>query len=280
MSRFVLPLLAVGLTISLLAFAANGGWRPGQALEQALLFHPAPYPKSWLPPPNGFPVEDVWLQSADGDRLHAWWVAQPCSRGAILYLHGNAGNVSHWLASAYMLSKQLGESLLIVDYPGYGRSTGTPSEEGCYAAARAARDWLVNAKQVAQRDVILFGQSLGGGVATQLAMEQPPRALVLVKTFTSIPDVAKKSWISSASASLVKNRFASIDKVGKCRCPVFVAHGDQDRVIPLAQGQQLYKAARQPKQFLLLKGSGHNDLLPMSFYGELRGFLTVDSGAP
>jgi fermentation-respiration switch protein FrsA (DUF1100 family) len=252
---------------------SSSAWRPGQVLEYSLLFHPARSTESWLPPPAALQVQDVWLRTPDGTRIHAWWFPQPGAQGAVLFCHGNAGNLSHRTQMIAGLIRSLGESVLIFDYPGYGKSAGRPSEAGCYAAADATYDWLTQVAGIPGEQVVLFGESLGGGVATELASRRPHRALVLVKTFTSIPDMARQHWLTSASSGLVQNRFDNLAKIGGCARPVFIAHGDRDRVIPLSQGQELYRKAREPKQFFLLEGSDHNDPLPTAFFASLQAFL-------
>jgi len=253
--------------------SSSSSWSPGQALETSLLFHPIKASEGWLAPPADLPVEDVCLHAADGNRIHAWWLARSGSQGAILFCHGNGGNLSYWRPTMAAFVNMLGQSVLIFDYPGYGRSEGKPSEPGCYAAADAAYDWLVQAKRKRPELITLFGESLGGGVATDLAARKPHRALVLTKTFTSVPDMAKKSPLTSASASLVRNQFDNLDKIGRCSGPIFIAHGDRDRLIPLSQGQKIFRAAPQPKQFFLLQGCDHNDPYPADFYTALAKFL-------
>jgi fermentation-respiration switch protein FrsA (DUF1100 family) len=251
----------------------NTSWQPLRAFETAMVFHPATANESW----EEFPVRafrDVWLQTADGVRIHAWWLPMEGATGAVLYCHGNAGNLSHRGFPVFKLANGLRESVLIFDYPGYGKSAGAPSEAGCYAAALAAYDWLTVTKQIPSDRIVLFGESLGGGVATELAIRRPQRALVLVKTFTSVPNMARQSWFTSASAALVRNEFDNLAKIGRCPAPIFIAHGDRDEVIPLTHGQQLYKAAPSPKNFCLLKGSRHNDPLPDYFIADLCRFLS------
>ncbi|OAI54843.1 hypothetical protein AYO44_03210 [Planctomycetaceae bacterium SCGC AG-212-F19] len=268
--------LAAGLVAVSTALGWSFPWRPLQTLETALVFHPTPASESWVDPPEEMHVEDVWLTTPDGTRIHAWWAPVWTASGAILYCHGNAGNLSHRLGNIFRLSTMLGESVLIFDYPGYGKSDGAPSEGGCYAAGQAAYDWLTDNKRIPPEHIVLFGKSLGGGLATELALHRPHRALVLVKTFTSVPNMARRSWLTSASASMVHNEFDNLAKIGRCPGPVYVAHGDRDQVIPLAQGQQLFTAAPSPKRFFLLKGAGHNDPLPADFLADLAGFLAAN----
>lgn len=266
----------LGLFMLLPLGSVRAGWwpssaKPLQRLERSLLFHPVRDTEHWLP--QGWAIEDVWLQTPNGTRIHAWWLPRPGATGAVLYCHGNAGNLSQRGQIVAVMSRQLNESVLIFDYPGYGKSEGQPDEAGCYAAALAAYDWLTQTKQVPAERIVLFGKSLGGGVAAELASRMPHRALVLVKTFTSIPDAAREHWLTFSSSVLVRNKFDTLAKMGKCRQPLFLAHGDRDELIPLAQAQQLLQAAPEPKQFMLLKGAGHNDPLPLEFWTRLADFL-------
>ncbi len=257
-------------------------------LENWLLYHPARYTDSWQAPPPG-QVEDVALQSADGTRLHAWWCPtasggrQPPgneSRGAMLYCHGNAGNLSHRADAIRDWQKEMGGAVLIFDYPGYGRSEGKPSEAGCYAAAEAAYDWLVADKQVRPHDIVILGRSLGGGVATHLASQRRHGALVLFSTFTSIPDVAQALYPWLPCRWLVRNRFDNLARIGQCTQPVFFAHGTEDSLVPLAQGEKVFEAANEPKEFLTMPGMGHDAPLSPAFYHALRNFLAKVEPSP
>jgi hypothetical protein len=241
-------------------------------LENALLYHPMAAKTGWVAPPAGHPVEDVWVQTKDG-RIHGWWFSRPGATGALLYCHGNAGNLSHRGPFIPELLDALNESVLIFDYPGYGKSEGKPSEAGCYAAADAMYDWLTQTKQVRGERVILYGKSLGGGVATDVAVRRPHRALVLVKSFTSIPDMAQRQFPFLPARWLVRNRFDNLDKLPRCQRPVAIAAGDRDELVPLWIGEKLLAAVSCPKRFFLLKGSRHNDPLPADFLADLAAFL-------
>lgn len=240
--------------------------------EDRLIFFPCPAATNWRPPPADVPVQDVWFDTAHG-RVHGWWLPRPGIAGALLYCHGNAGNLSQRGLLALALQQTLNESVLIVDYPGYGKSEGAPSEAGCYAAGDAAYLWLTETQKIPPERVILFGKSLGGGVATELASRRPHRALVLVKTFTSIPDLAQHLYPFFPARWLARNRFESLSRIARCSGPVLIAHGDRDGSIPYAQGRRLYDAAPEPKRFLVLPDCDHNDALPPVFYAELAGFL-------
>src|SRR5436190_7397734 len=163
------------------------------SLENWFLFHPAPA-DHWDPPPSEIRAQDVEFVLDNGVTIHAWWCPTESwepSRGALLYCHGNAGNLSFRGPNIARFQQSLGIAVLIFDYPGFGRSTGRPTEAGCYAAADAAYDWLIAKQNIAPNDVVLYGRSLGGAVATELATRKPPRALVLASSFTSIPDMAQ-----------------------------------------------------------------------------------------
>ena len=205
----------------------------------------------------GVPAQDVELHTSAGTPIHARWFPCPDAHGAILYCHGNAGNLGDRTAAIQTLIDALGESVLIMDYPGYGRSGGQPSEAGCYAAADAAYDWLIEEKKLAGEHITLLGKSLGGGVAVDLASRRPHRALILVKTFTSIPDVAYHRLPFLPTHRLMRNRFDNLAKIGQCTRPVFIAHGTDDLLIPFSQGERLFAAAREPKQFFAMPGVGH-----------------------
>lgn len=244
--------------------------------ENWLLFRPAKATQSWGQPPNER-VQDVELLSADGTRLHAWWCPtvdwQP-NHGAMLYCHGNAGNLSHRGESIQRWQAEpLRRAVLIFDYPGYGKSEGKPTEAGCYAAADAAYDWLVNEKKVPGERIILYGGSLGGGVAVELASRRSHRALALVATFTSIPDMAQNLYPWLPARWVVRNQFNSMAKIGKCNQPVFIAHGTSDSLVPFAQAERLAAAANEPKRFFAMEGLDHNHTPIPDFYKSLAEFL-------
>ena len=262
-SRRLLRIIAVsylGVLLVLLAF------------ENALLFRPTRAAEDWGSPPNAR-VQDVDLQTADGTAIHAWWCPVEGAQGAMLYCHGNAGNLSYRSAQIAAWQYQLKESVLIFDYPGYGKSAGKPSEAGCYAAAEAAYDWLVQTAEVPAERILLYGGSLGGAVAVELARHRPHRALVLLSAFTSIPDMAQKQFPWLPARWLVRNRFDNLAKIGQCTRPVFIAHGDCDGLVPYAHGQRLFAAANEPKVFFTRQGCGHNAPPGQDLFDALRRFL-------
>jgi fermentation-respiration switch protein FrsA (DUF1100 family) len=247
--------------------------------ENQMVFMPIRADQDWDPPPSA-DCEDIELRADDGTPIHAWWLPQPGTAGAVLCCHGNAGNLSHWGLVLADLRAGLRQSVLMFDYPGYGRSGGRPSEAGCYAAADAAYDWLTQVKGVPPEHILLYGESLGGGVAVDLASRRQHRALVAVKTFTSVPDVGQHLFPWLPVRWVMRNRFDSVAKIGQTGRPVFVTHGTEDRLVPLALGRRLYEAAREPKAFVPVAGAGHNDLPTSAFLPELEAFLERHAALP
>jgi len=240
--------------------------------ENALVFFPTPARVYWAPPPSP-DVRDVTLTTSADEEIHSWWLPCPGSRGALLYLHGNAGNLSQRGQTVLRLRDALEMSVLIIDYPGFGKSPGTPTEQSCYRAADAAFDWLTAEQGIAPGEIVLFGKSLGGGVATHLACQRDHRALALVKTYTTLPDVGATIYPWLPVRLLMRNHFDSLSRIGACRQPVFVAHGTTDELIPFALGQRLFEAANEPKEFFAMSNHGHNDPFPDEFYTALKAFL-------
>jgi fermentation-respiration switch protein FrsA (DUF1100 family) len=253
----------VGLVLMLLFF------------ENRLVFVPTTAAQHWQPAPSP-DIQDVELTCADGTRIHAWWCPCPDSDEAVLICHGNAGNLSHRGDTVVRLRDILRASVLIFDYPGYGKSDGSPTEQGCYQSADAGYAWLIGEKKFASKKILLYGESLGGGVSVDLASRKDHRALVLIKTFTSVPDVACDIywWLPMPIRPLMSNRFDNISKMSSCRRPVFIGHGMTDELIPYEHGQKLFQAANEPKEFFAIAdGGGHNEKIPVAFFTTLKDFL-------
>ena len=209
------------------------------------------------PQTYGLGFETVGIGTADGETLQAWWVPAEGARGTVLFFHGNAGNISHRVDYLLMFNR-LRYSTLIVDYRGYGGSTGTPSEEGTYRDAEAAWDYLRHARLAQPRDVVIAGESLGAAVATRLAAEVEPRAVVLFSTFTSATDLGAEVYWFLPVRLLSRIGYDNRENLKRIRAPVFIAHSRDDDIVPYAHGKRLYEAANEPKAFLEMRG-GHND---------------------
>ena len=240
--------------------------------EESLLFHPVRFPEGdWQP--AGLRFEDAWFTSADGTRLHGWYVSHRNPRAVVLFCHGNAGHLAHRAATLRVLHDRVGVSVMIFDYRGYGRSEGTPSEAGILADGQAARAWLARRAAVAESDIVVMGRSLGGAVAVDLAAAGGARALVLESTFSSVPDVAAARVPLVPAKLLMRTRLDSAAKIGRYDGPLLQSHGDADTVVPYKLGRRLFEAANGPKRFLTLPGADHNDPPPEDYYETLAAFL-------
>ncbi len=241
--------------------------------ENWMVYYPTKASSHWQDKPSE-EVKDVEVTAADGTTIHAWWWPQAGARGAILYCHGNAGNLSHRAGSIAALHQFFKESVLIFDYPGYGKSGGKPSEAGCYAAADAVYDWLVSKQNVDPDRILIYGGSLGGGVAIELAHRKKKcRGLLLANTFSTLPDVGQAHYPWLPVRWLMRNRFDNLAKIGQLHQPVFIGHATGDNLIPFALGKKLFDAANPPKEFFSLDGADHNDGLPGEFFSRAKAFL-------
>lgn len=226
------------------------------------------------PREHGMDYEALTLDTADGERLDAWFVPAPSAHGVVLFLHGNAGNLSHRMDSIAMFHR-LGYAVLIFDYRGYGRSSGTPSETGLHRDAETAWAHLTRARGIAPESIVLFGESLGGALAAHLAARQRPGALVLASVFTSVPDLAADLYPWLPVRWLARLRYDTRAALARVDCPVLVAHSPDDEIIPYRHGRELFEAASGAKTFLELAG-GHNEgfiFMREHWVDALAGFL-------
>lgn len=264
-----------GLLLAALA-AAGLALLPMSLVERAIF---VPEPGAALRPADvGLEGEDVQLEPEPGVRVHAFWLPAAGADRAILFLHGNAGNASHRLPNAAMLVG-LGTNVLLTDYRGYGLSSGRPSERGVYADARSALRHLVEERGIPERRIVLFGRSLGGAVAVDLAADRELAGVILESTFTSAADVAR--GVLGPLALLAGRRFDSASKIPRVRAPLLFFHGDRDEIVPYPLGRRLYERAPEPKTFETLTGAGHNDTVEVGgppYFARIRDFL--DEVAP
>lgn len=227
-------------------------------LERRLVFHPSPFPVAWQAP-SGMNLQEIELKTSDGNRLHAFWCPVPGARWTLLYNHGNAGHIAGRVDLVRNWQHQLGASVLIYDYPGFGRSTGVPDEKSCYAAAQAAYDWLRTEQKVPPEQLLLYGKSLGCAMATEMALRNPHRALLLMSGFTSIPDMAQEMFPFFPARWMARTHFDNAAKLSQYRGVLLLAHGTDDPVIPYHHGLRLDAVAARTrwKSFLTVDGWGH-----------------------
>ncbi len=242
-------------------------------LERRLVFRPTPAAVEWLAAVDKR-SQELTFPSADGNTIAARWLPpETAEHGAVLVCNGNAGNLTHRGQLAVDFRQALGAGVLLFDYPGYGKGSGTPTEEGCYAAGEAAFQWLTDEQKITPDRIILCGQSLGGGTAVELATRHDHRALILIYTFTSLPDAAKYHYPFLPTHALMRTRFDNLSKIGRCPRPVFLIHGTDDRVIPFRHSEQLHAAANGPKHLLRIEGMGHSVLVGEEFAAVFAKFL-------
>lgn len=210
----------------------------------------------------GIPGEDVYFKTADAVRLHGWFFpappGSPRARLVFLIFHGNGGNIGNRL-EFYRAWLGLGVNVFVFDYRGYGRSAGTPSEEGTYQDGEAALAWL-RQKGFGPGQVVLLGKSLGGGVAAEIATRQPVGGLILQNTFTSLPDLASEMYPWFPVRSMCTIHYNTIDKLPRIRVPVLVLHSRNDELIHFRHAERNYQAANEPKMFREIHG-WHNGAL-------------------
>ena len=187
----------------------------------------------------GLAYEDLRLDTGAGTTLHGWYLPGREDAHTLLFLHGNAGNISHRLDSLRIFNS-LGLNILIFDYSGFGQSGGTPGEQQTYDDARIAWDYLTDTRGVAPGRIVIFGRSLGGGVATWLATQTTPAGLILESSFTSVPAIARKYYPMFPVRWLARIRYDNASRLPTVRCPVLIAHSRDDELIPISHGRELF----------------------------------------
>ena len=180
----------------------------------------------------------------------------------MLVFHGNAGNIGDRVLHAELLTAA-GFDVLLFDYRGYGNSGGRPDEQGTYRDARAALRWLLSRPDVDRARLLYLGESLGGAVALELALEHPPAGLVLLSAFTSVRDMARRHYGVIPNA-VVPDAYPSLRLIGALRAPLLVLHGEDDMIVPLEHGRALFDAAPEPKRLHVVRGAGHNDVVSLA----------------
>lgn len=246
------------------------------ALAEHLVFFPArsdPGPAPTLVSVRG---RDVTLQAPDGVRLHAWWWDRGSEAPAVGVFHGNAGNIGGRVGLAEGLVRR-GFSVLLLDYRGYGRSEGRPSEEGIYLDGQAAWDFLLDRVGTPDR-VALMGRSLGGAVAIRTATERRVGALVVEAAFTSLDEMAGAAYpfLPSFLFTRLRNRFDNLARIPEVGAPVLVIHGENDDLVPPRMGRALFGAAPEPREWYPVEGAGHNDTFAVAgpaYFDRVADFL-------
>ena len=209
--------------------------------------------------PRNLAVQDTWLTTSDGAKLHAWWIPNEKAKFTFLAFHGNAGNIAD-RAPIYEFLRDAPGNVLAVEYRGYGQSEGKPSEAGLYRDAATAYQYLINAKRIDPKTIISFGQSLGTAVAAHLAAQQQVGAVILEAPFPSAARLAKLIFRFLPGLSfLVRGQFDTQARVQEIHAPIFIVHCRQDPVLPFTLGQEVYLASNPPKTLLEINGLCHEE---------------------
>jgi fermentation-respiration switch protein FrsA (DUF1100 family) len=203
----------------------------------------------------GMPYEEIFFSTSDGIRLHGWFIPGEGASWTLLFCHGNAGNVSHRLEKLMFL-RDLGLSIFIFDYRGYGKSEGEPGERGLYRDADAAYEYVTEKRRVSPDRVILYGESLGGAVAIDLAARRRVKAVITEETFTSIRAMARLVY-PFMPPFMIRSKFDSLSKIAKVAYPKLIIHSVDDEIVPFSFAERLFDAAHPPKKLLKIRGS-HN----------------------
>ena len=269
--------LLLVLVVAAAVMGLGSGW---QRLVESQIFFPDRVLVT-SPGGEGLAYEELWFETADQIRLHGWLVPAPSPVGLFLFCHGNAGNISHRVDNLVHLYRT-GFSVLIFDYRGYGQSEGRVSEKGFYQDAEAAFDLALERALREKLKLVVFGRSLGGAAGVYLAAEHPPAreslaGLILESTFTSLADMADLHFPLPLAGKTVRGKLDSLSRIGRIKAPLLILHGDRDDLVPLSLGRRLYEAAPEPKEFVTLKGAGHNDTYPVAgrpYFDKLRSFVS------
>ena len=273
--------LALGC-VTIAALAA----REANLLDRLLVYFPVRTLDA-TPSDLGLEYEDVYFETSDGVKLHGWYVpgADDPSAGSgqaacVVWFHGNAGNIGHRVYNLALMRSRVGASVFLFDYRGYGRSEGSPSEPGLYLDAEAAIEQAKLKCGVGDENIVLFGRSLGGAIAVEMATRRPFRSVVVESAFTSVKQMASVSnriisrflpWFV-----VLKARYDNLAKIPRALSPVLIVHGDADTTVPHRMGLALYEAAPEPKAVHIVEGAGHGDVHVVggeAYFNVLRRFV-------
>ncbi len=262
---------------AVLAAAVIGIVAVVMGFENSLLYFPVRELAS-SPEAHGLRADALAVPTEDGETLAGWWI-RGAGKRAVLFFHGNAGNAADRLDRARILNERFGLDVFLVDYRGYGRSTGSPSEDGL---ARDARAVLGAARErgFAPDRIVLFGESLGSAVATRLASEAPVGAVILETPFLSVPEMARVHY-PFVPTFLIRSRFDNASRVGTIAAPKLFLVAERDEIVPPEQGRRLYALSPAPKTLFVIPGAGHNDTYVAggeAYWKAVGDFLAASAG--
>lgn len=235
---------------------------------QARLIYYPHYPTREIektPEEIGIIYEDVTIIASDGVKLSAWFIPVKDSRGVFIFCHGNAGNISHRLESIRIFT-ELGFSVFIFDYRGYGQSEGVVSEKGTYLDAEAAWNYCVNERNISPSEIVVFGRSLGASIAAWLAQDRKPKALIIESAFTSIPDIAAELYPFLPVRLVIHYRYNTIGYLKNTHCPVLIIHSIDDEMVSIEHARRLYEGIKGYRELLEIRGTHNEGVLESEKY--------------
>jgi len=240
-------------------------------MQSGLIFYPNMPGRNLVSTPEniGLTYQDVEFVTEDKVKLHGWFIPNKNAKGTVLFFHGNAGNISHRLDSIAIFNR-LELNVFIIDYRGYGQSEGKITEKGTYLDAEAAWNYLIHTRGISEKQIIIFGRSLGASIASRLASKHTPAALIIESGFTSVPSMGQRFYPFLPIRWLTHFRYDTKQYVKNISSPVLVAHSKDDEIIPYQEGREIFEAAPEPKQFLEMQG-GHNDGFIVSGASYIKG---------
>lgn len=246
------------------------------SLVRKMLYYPERLEQDAPLPPYAQGAEEIRFETEDSITIHGlYWKAKP-GRPTILFFHGNAQTVFEWSLVRQDLAP-LDCGLFLIDYPGYGKSSGIPTEGALYESGKGALNWLVNHENIPLEQIIVFGKSLGGGVATRTVLGKNVKGLVLESTFCSIPSVAKILLPMLPERAVFKTeRYDNQKRIISIQVPIIVIHGRLDNIVPAREGQKLFELANEPKELFMIDNAGHNDasmVAGSSYHEKLNSWL-------
>jgi len=244
------------------------------SLLASFIYYPE---RDWWATPElyGLAYESVTFTAGDGTSLHGWFFPHPQPIASMLFCHGNAGNISHRLPNLKLLH-ELGLSVFIFDYRGYGLSSGRISEQGFFRDAAAAYQAAAAHARQQKARLVVFGRSLGGVAAVRVAARRAVTGVILESTFTNLADMARHHFPLLSRLGPLAGRLDALAWVDHIRVPILFLHGDRDQVVPLELGRRLYQAATAPRQWVTITGAGHNDTIEVGgelYLSHLRRFI-------
>lgn len=264
MLNFLISFLVIAVIILLLLVSAV-------AFNQRKFIY---FPETFRTPPAATglsDIEEILLNTDDGEQIVAWYSKAKDDKPTILYFHGNGGAL-RYRTERIMLMQQQGYGLLMPSYRGYSGSTGSPSEKNIISDSLLAYKWLIenglNGKQI-----VLYGESLGSGVAVQLAAQKETACMILEAPYTSLPDIAKLTYSFLPTHLLMQDQFNSVKYIREINTPLFIIHGALDLVIPVGFGKKLYQEATEPKKLEVFPQGNHSDLFMHGAWEKAVGFI-------